>query len=465
MKSKRGKILSVVLVIIMVLSMLPISAIAKDVEKDNIEGWGYWSENSYLMHMKQASPVEYNLRFPGLDSTNYWLQLVGDDKSYIAFCFNEKKGAPKRSKYLKKYDNADINEFYDLAEAPMKNMNFRNAVIWATHLGFPENQGSFNGQSILDRAVDFYHIPEDCAVDAVHLATQMAIWLFTDYDTALKTFFSPVNADNSLGNGDPSRVKIWDHYDKATMGDPITYLAADIAAASRDKHLEIPKDVELDLYKPYNTHKQNLLVTHHTEMKIDAKPAKVTLNIQKKMSDGRPVKDQEFSFKFTGNNGQQDFDLPIKNDAQGKVIIPEIEFKKPGKYQFFIEEIPGSDPMVEYQKGKIPITVNVEGVRELKAEVSYGDKNPSQLVITNQAIAPKLGQLQIIKDVTGEDADPDKLFDFTVTLTGPDGKLLDGEFGGHKFKNGTTNIKVSKNVPVTIKEIPVGTTYVSAKHL
>ncbi|WP_461815722.1 DUF7601 domain-containing protein [Faecalimonas sp.] len=472
MKIRKVKFLSMLLVMVMIINMLPLSVFAKDVYDQNILGVGTQSENKYLDYMSRKNSKEHVLRFNKMSLTNYWMTKDDNQTKYVVFCFNEKKSAPNRTMYLKKFENGTENEFASLAADPIKgrlgSTYVRNSVMWATYLGYPGNKGVCNNQSFIDRAIDFYHIPDEYAEDAVRLATQMAVWLFTDYNTALDKFWSPIKADGSLGKGNWDRIKICDKYD-TSMGDPITYLAADIAYQAYDNSGDAPKDMVLDLYIPkseeYRDYKQNLLVTYYKEMKIERKPVKVTLDVQKKMDNGRKVTDKEFSFDFVGRDSKQDYNQKVYNNSNGKIMIPELTFTEPGKYQFYIQENKGNNPDVEYETSKFPITVTVEGVRDLKTRVSYGEQGKDQLVITNKVKLPQLGQLRIGKTVAGEGADSSKQFDFTVTLKDAQGNLVSGNFGGYTFSKGIANVKVSQNKPVTITDIPAGITYTVTENL
>ncbi len=468
MKNGKSRLLSLLLVGVILLGLVPYTALAKNVEDQNIVAIGTQSENKYLGYMSQTHKAEHELRLNKLYLTNYWLSDDNGQSRYIIFCFNENLSAPNHTMYLKKFEDGTEDEFVSLAHDPIKGkFNYtyvKNSVLWATYLGYPGNQARINGQSLVDRAIDFYNIPDEYAEDAVRLATQMAVWLFTDYHTALKKFWSPILPGGILGIGEWGRIKVCDHYDPKKMGDPITYLAADIARMAWDKSNWAPDGMEVDLYIPKSKEnqgrKQNVLVTHYEKMDVARNPVEVELNVYKEMEDQRPVKDGEFSFHFTGTTGQKEYDELCQTVEGGKVKIPKLTFQEPGTYRFFVEEMEGNDPGVEYQKGKFQITVTVTGTRDLQARVSYEDQGEDRLVVTNKVKAPQFGELQIVKDVTGEGAEPDRKFDFTVTLTGADGKPFDGTIDGYNFKNGTTAVQASQKEPVTIHQIPEGMAYV-----
>ncbi len=457
MKHRKSKLLSLLLVVAMMISMIPYSAFAIDVEYKKIETVGNQSPNKYLDYMAKHNPSDHERLFNKMTMSNYTMTPDDGQTNYIVFCFNETRSAPNHTKYLKKYEKGTEEEFAKLAEDPIvgrwtSSTYVRNSVLWATHLAYPGNHGVCNGKNFVDRAIDFYHIPDDCAEDAVHLATQMAVWLFTDYNHALKTFWG----------GDWNRIHISDQY-QSSMGDPITYLAADIAKMAYEESSSSPTQTELDLYIPkadeYRLHKQNLLVTQHTEMNLQRNPVSVQLDVRKAMDNGRPLKDQEFSFTFTGNDGQNDHKDTVFNAADGTIRIPTLTFTKPGVYHFSIQEVAGTDPAVEYETAQFPITVTVTGTRDLQASVSYGPQGGNHLVITNKVKLPQLGQLTINKTVSGEGADANQLFGFTVSLTTADGTPLSGTFGAHTFTNGSTHVQVSQAKPVTITDLPAGTNY------
>lgn len=98
---------------------------------------------------------------------------------------------------------------------------------------------------------------------------------------------------------------------------------------------------------------------------------------------------------------------------------------------------------------------------------TWSDKNHSvsveggATVAVNVSNVHKTGVLKLTKVLSGKAGEPDHKFTFTVTLKDPSGNLAKNvTFGGHKFDaNGTCQVQVSANAPVTMSELPYGWSY------
>lgn len=101
----------------------------------------------------------------------------------------------------------------------------------------------------------------------------------------------------------------------------------------------------------------------------------VTLGASKVL-DGKSLEDGEFSFALEGEDSTQ---LVAKNDANGMVAFPAIQYSKAGTYQYTLSEVKGTESGVTYDEATYAVAVAVEddGEGSLVATVSYeGGKAP-----------------------------------------------------------------------------------------
>lgn len=101
----------------------------------------------------------------------------------------------------------------------------------------------------------------------------------------------------------------------------------------------------------------------------------VTLGASKVLN-GKSLEDGEFSFALEGEDGTQ---LVAKNDANGMVAFPAIQYSKAGTYQYTLSEVKGTESGVTYDETTYAVAVAVEddGEGSLVATVSYeGGKAP-----------------------------------------------------------------------------------------
>lgn len=95
-----------------------------------------------------------------------------------------------------------------------------------------------------------------------------------------------------------------------------------------------------------------------------------------KVLNGKSLEDGEFSFALEGEDGTQ---LVAKNDANGMVAFPAIQYSKAGTYQYTLSEVKGTESGVTYDETTYAVAVAVEddGEGSLVATVSYeGGKAP-----------------------------------------------------------------------------------------
>lgn len=101
----------------------------------------------------------------------------------------------------------------------------------------------------------------------------------------------------------------------------------------------------------------------------------VTLGASKVLN-GKSLEDGEFSFALEGEDGTQ---LAAKNDANGMVAFPAIQYSEAGTYQYTLSEVKGTESGVTYDETTYAVAVAVEddGKGSLVATVSYeGGKAP-----------------------------------------------------------------------------------------
>lgn len=111
----------------------------------------------------------------------------------------------------------------------------------------------------------------------------------------------------------------------------------------------------------------------------------VTLGASKVLN-GKSLEDGEFSFALEGEDGTQ---LAAKNDANGMVVFPAIQYSEAGTYQYTIAEVKGDESDVTYDESEYAVTVTVEdnGEGSLVATVAYEGGNAP--VFTNTYNAPE----------------------------------------------------------------------------
>lgn len=159
--------------------------------------------------------------------------------------------------------------------------------------------------------------------------------------------------------------------------------------------------------------------------------------------------------------------------AKEAVTVTLPTYTSVGVYSYTITETPGKTAGVTYES--VPVTMKVtavdnNGTIEIAA-VSFtraGEKlADDEAAFKNTYTANKLS---ISKTVEGNLGDKSKLFDFTVTLTGQEGKeyplsatITGGSAESGKQENvaisGTTTFKLKHGDTITIENLPSGVSY------
>ena len=120
-----------------------------------------------------------------------------------------------------------------------------------------------------------------------------------------------------------------------------------------------------------------------------------------------------------------------------------------------VADIENVDPtLVKITKTDVGIKFEVPSAGFSPFVLVWEKSNPTPPVVD-----PEEGNLVVSKVVTGEGADAQRQFTFTVTL----GSKLSGTYGGMRFSSGVATFKLAHGQSVTATGLPAGTTYVVAE--
>lgn len=136
----------------------------------------------------------------------------------------------------------------------------------------------------------------------------------------------------------------------------------------------------------------------------------------KKYFTGGTLENQQFSFQVKEGNKVV---AEEKNDADGNITFPAIDYTEAGDHDYTIKEVKGADPTVVYDGKTVNVHVRVTDNKNgtLKATVTYDDKND----------APTFTNAKPTADATVE---------ATKTLTGK--ALTDGAFNFGLYQGDTS---------------------------
>ncbi len=184
--------------------------------------------------------------------------------------------------------------------------------------------------------------------------------------------------------------------------------------------------------------------------------------------DGNPATTpSQFSFVLEGIEGKDTGkSFSGTNDANGKIVISRA-YSEEGTYKYKLSEVKGTDTGIVYDGTAYYVQVVVklnEQTQKYEAEVSYfADADCKEQIAKdtptfNNTTAP--GSLTISKTVSGNAADKNKEFTFTLTLS-KNGEIMPGEvkYGGFTFKDGKYTFKLKNGGDEIFTGLPVGTTY------
>lgn len=184
--------------------------------------------------------------------------------------------------------------------------------------------------------------------------------------------------------------------------------------------------------------------------------------------DGNPATTpSQFSFVLEGIEGKDTGkSFSGTNDANGKIVISRA-YSEEGTYKYKLSEEKCTDTGIVYDGTAYYVQVVVklnEQTQKYEAEVSYfADADCKEQIAKdtptfNNTTAP--GSLTISKTVSGNAADKNKEFTFTLTLS-KNGEIMPGEvkYGGFTFKDGKYTFKLKNGGDEIFTGLPVGTTY------
>lgn len=197
-----------------------------------------------------------------------------------------------------------------------------------------------------------------------------------------------------------------------------------------------------------------------------ATDAKATIEATKKLDNDAPGNVQ-FRFKLGSTDGKDTRTIPNATNAPDGRIKFDLTYDKEGTYIYKLSEVKGTDTGIVYDGTAYYVQVVVklnETTQKYEAEVSYfadaDCKNPIKTDNPTFNNTTKPGSLTISKTVSGNAADKNKEFTFTLTLS-KNGEIIPGEvtYGDLTFKDGKYTFTLKHNGSVTITGIPAGLDY------
>ena len=227
------------------------------------------------------------------------------------------------------------------------------------------------------------------------------------------------------------------------------------------------------------------VVTEITFNNSVIKPATVTaINATKKL-DGEKPEAGLFKFEIADENGAK---ITVTNKADGSIeLIPEKTYTEEESHVYTVREVVDeNNPKIKYDKSEYEITVNVTKIGdELEATTnieqtadSEGNKLDTPVTVTDitfentsikeeeQPPEPEieLGSITIRKIVGGSQGDKTLPFEFTLSFEnlpiGFDTSTLDISGGRDVKQSGAViTFKLADSEELTVKDIPLGTTY------
>ena len=237
-------------------------------------------------------------------------------------------------------------------------------------------------------------------------------------------------------------------------------------------------------------------------------PISLKFNASKTLTGGDALTGGEFEFTLVpdaGNPADDPFQggKTVTNGAGGTIDLGEVEFTKPGTYQYVLKETDGGtlgkQDDITYDTAErtikvevtesgtdgltVTVSITANGVTEDKVYTSAAANNVSYLHLLgdkiknadiSQTVAALLatidvakfvnskktvtlpGNLTVSKTVSGAGASTTKEFTFTVTLSDT---TLSGAHGDMTFQNGVATFKLKDGESKTATGIPAGVTY------
>lgn len=155
------------------------------------------------------------------------------------------------------------------------------------------------------------------------------------------------------------------------------------------------------------------------------------------------------------------------NGATAGITIELPTYTTVGVYEYTLQEVAGTTAGVTYYGNTIKLVVTVINDGAIRVAAVHTESQGTKSDRFENTYSA--GTLSITKTVTGNLGDKDKYFDFTVELTGVDGKTYGDSYavsGGSNASNPTsikigekTNFKLKHGDTISIANLPYGVAY------
>lgn len=157
-----------------------------------------------------------------------------------------------------------------------------------------------------------------------------------------------------------------------------------------------------------------------------------------------------------------------------ETLFGDIDFDKPGVYEFTLTEVPGNNANIKYDSTSYTVIVNVEWDVDEDNNVPTGSTVINSIYFENDATDLKQGDdgavfnntaednsnVTLKKSVAGTAADTGKDFTFTITLSNVTGEyMISTPDGDATIENGSATVTLHHGESATIKNLPVGAIY------
>ena len=224
-------------------------------------------------------------------------------------------------------------------------------------------------------------------------------------------------------------------------------------------------------------------VTNCVATQMDAPlPISLKFNASKILTGGDALTGGEFEFTLVpaaGNPADDPFKggKTVTNGAGGTIDLGEVEFTKPGIYQYVLKETDGGTlgkqnditydtaertikvEVTESGTDGLTVTVTVDGVKVGQEVTSVNSDKADAFdlaTFTNTLVKKDMGSLTVTKKVSGDLADQNADWHFTVTLNDTN---INGTYGDMTFVGGVAQIVLKHGESKTATDLPAGVSY------
>ena len=322
-------------------------------------------ESEETTEEESESETETKASALALVYTNAYLaQMSAQDQEMLgmANCYLTGENGNFVSYSLNAYQPAQNGEEFYPAEDETGNLFWQEAFGWCMYYGYPGlHEGLVNPltdarETFAQRAISFYEIPESLAIDAVRLATQIAICYLADSGFAYIRYgiceeFDPEDADC----------------------DPVFYLAGDIAALANENAASL-SGVEGTVYQSESSYLLssnmqdpevvNLQVRKSMLLLSGAKAYSpgsnaITITGQKTL-EGKELKAGQFTFILRDSKGNEL--QRVTNKVDGSIVFDPLVFSggQSGTFTYTVEELNDNQKNIEYDSTVHTVRVAVE---------------------------------------------------------------------------------------------------------